>query len=140
MLGIHRRIYRNLEMPALRTLIKNIATQGLAALGSRASIAEIVKPHLIGDQKVRVGSHPTRAHVIRVKVRIEEIPDNDLSRLKATLQATGTIPAGHQIIVEDGVDTVPTWAQWEAAAGTSWADLEARAPRWTNADVLGSPD
>lgn len=140
MLGIHRRIYRNLEYPDLRALIRNTASQGLAAMGSRAGIAEIVRPFLTGEQKVSVGPHPSLKHVIRVKVRVDEIPDKDLARLAATLQTTGTIPAGHQIIVEDGVDTVPTWAQWEAAAGTTWAELEARAPRWTDADILGSPD
>ena len=140
MLGIHRRIYRNLEYPDLRALIMNTSAHGLAAIGSRAGIAEIVKPHLTGEQKVSVGPHPTLKHVIRVKVRIDEIPDKNLARLAETLQLTGTIPAGHQIVVEDGVDTTPTWGQWEAAAGTTWADLEARAPRWSDLDILGSPD
>lgn len=139
MLGIHRRIYRNMERPALRALIINTAANGLAALGSRASITEIVATHLIGDRKTSVGPHPTLKHVILVKVRIDEIPDKDLLRLQAELQGSGMMPAGHQIIVEDGVDATPTWAEWEAAAGTSWSELESRAPRWTDADILGTP-
>lgn len=134
MLGVPRRIYQNLDAPELRQVLKNTAAQGLTAVGSRASLEEVAKSFLLGEKNCNIIPHPDKPHTLVVRVRIGEVPGGDLAALGAQLRATGVVPAGHLIEVAEGV---PTWNQWEAAAGSTWVELESRAPRWNAYDELG---
>ncbi|WP_426734335.1 hypothetical protein [Glutamicibacter sp. 2E12] len=134
MAGINRNVYRILPPADLRELIKNTQENGLAGLGSRKAIAGIVRPWLSGDKTVLVSPHPAKPHTILIRVNFTEVPNNDLSALAANIRRTRVIPAGHVIEI---VELVATWDQWEAAAGSTWGELEAKAKRWGEQDTLG---
>ncbi|MGV2855449.1 hypothetical protein ACNPON_17865 [Glutamicibacter sp. AGC13] len=134
MAGINRNVYRILPPADLRELIKNTQANGLAGLGSRKAIAGIVRPWLSGDKTVLVSPHPARPHTILIRVNFTEVPNNDFSALAANIRRTRVIPAGHVIEI---VELVATWDQWEAAAGSIWSELEAKAKRWGEQDTLG---
>ncbi|MGP4995567.1 hypothetical protein [Glutamicibacter ardleyensis] len=134
MMGIHRNVYGVLSNEALRDLLKRTAAHGLAAIGSRSSLQEVFKSFLTGDQTCNVVPHPTEPHTIRVRVVLDEVPGGDLAALGEKLRASGTVPAGHVIQVVEGI---PTWDQWESAAGTTWNDYEANASTWSESDTLG---
>lgn len=136
MAGIHRNVYQRLELADLRALITATVARGLTALGSRASLSDVVRPYLSGDKYCIVSPHPTKAHTIVIRVKFTEVPGNDLPALADNIRATGIIPAGHVIEL---AEAAVTWDQWEAAAGTSWNELEAQAPRWAEFDIIGLP-
>lgn len=134
MMGIHRNVYGVLTNKALRGLLKRTAANGLAAIGSRSSLQEIFKSFLTGEQTCNVVPHPTEPHTIRVRVVLDEVPGGNLAALGEKLRASGTVPAGHLIQVVEGI---PTWDQWESAAGATWNDYEANASTWSESDTLG---
>lgn len=134
MAGINRNVYRILPADDLRELIKSTQSRGLAALGSRSAIADIVRPYLSGEKLCLVGPHPTKPHTIVISVNFTEVPNNDLPKLAENIRKTRVIPAGHVIEI---TEMLASWDAWEAAAGSTWAELEAKAKRWGEQDTLG---
>jgi len=134
MAGLNRNVYRILPLADLRALIKTTKQNGLAALGSRTAIADIVRPYLSGEKLCLVGPHPYKEHTILIRVNFTEVPNNDLAALAANIRRTRVIPAGHVIEI---TEMLGSWNEWEAAAGSTWNDLESKVTKWGEQDTLG---
>lgn len=118
----------------LRQLLVDLTVTGRTSTGTRASIAEVAKRFLTGSKQVSVRPSTTAAHTIIVLVRASEVPGADLAGMAASIRATGVIPAGHDLQV---VPADPSWDTWSAAAGTTWNELQVKAPTWQESDSLG---
>lgn len=117
----------------LRQHIKTLVSVGRSALGTRASIEEMVYTLFGAESWAR--PHPTLAHTIVVYMREVDLPEEGRSEIvQARLKRAGVLPAGHQLIVESAA---VTWDSWEEAAGVTWAEKESRLPRWVDSDSAG---
>ena len=90
----------------------------------------------LGDQVIATAeAHAfTAAHTLIVLVRPDEVPQADVPAFQTFLNTSGAAPAGHQILA---VPAAPTWAQWQAHVGDTWATMHARAPRWVDHHSAG---
>jgi len=139
MMGVSKTI-RDQTAPELRAYLVDLATNGRPASGTRRDIANAARQFLTGAKQTVMVTHPTRQHSLVMLVRAEELPGADvdttaaLAALVAGVRSTGVVPAGHELTAQI---VAPTWDDWEAAAGVTWADREAAARTWTEADSLG---
>ncbi|QIN94361.1 minor tail protein [Arthrobacter phage Abba] len=119
----------------LRNYLADLTLTGRPAVGTRAAIAEVARRYLTGDRQVGVMPSATTPHTIVLLVRATEVPNGgDLAAFAATIKAAGVVPAGHNLIA---VNAVPTWDEWQAAAGATWDELEAKVRVWNDSDALG---
>ena len=125
---------RELTDAEVRQFLVDLAEQGRPATGTRSHIGNTVKQFLNGDRRVAVVPSKSRPHSLILILREDEVPNADLPALIAKVRATGVIPAGHELTASTAV---PTWDQWEAAAGVTWDDREDAARTWSEADSLG---
>jgi hypothetical protein len=127
---------RALPPEQLRTYLQNMAADGRPAAGTRQSIITAAKQHLIGDGQalIQPATAATPAHTIIMLVRADQVPGGDLPALVAKIRAAGVIPAGHVLTARMAVSE---WDEWEAEAGTTWAEVESNTKTWAAADSLG---
>lgn len=139
MMGVSAKI-RNTTPDQLRAYLVDLAVNGRPASGTRRDIANAARQFLTGSKQTIMVPHPTRQHSLVMLVREEELPGADvdapaaLAALVAGVRATGVVPAGHELTAQI---VAPTWDDWEAAAGVTWAEVESNARTWTEADSLG---
>lgn len=134
MLGVDE-TQRARALPDLRNYLLDLNTTGRPAVGTRAAISEVARRYLTGDKQVGVMPSSTTPFTIVLLVRATEVPGGgDLAAFAETIKAAGVVPAGHNLIA---VNAVPTWDEWEAAAGVTWDEVEGKARTWNDADALG---
>lgn len=124
--------YRSLPPAKLRPYLVDVLA-GQAPAGSRQAIVNAARTFLTGDRQATVitGSAP---FTLLLLVRSTEVPGEDVNALTARIVASGVVPAGH-VLVAKPAD--PSWDAWSAAAGTTWADKEARIRTWVESDAAG---
>jgi hypothetical protein len=131
---------RNQSPADLRAYLVDLAESGRPASGTRRDMTNAARKFLTGNRQATVVPSPTKLHSLVMLVREDELPGADvdqpaaLAALVASVRATGTVPAGHELTAQIAS---PTWDQWEAAAGATWTTREAAARTWTEADSLG---
>lgn len=131
---------RNQSPADLRAYLVDLAENGRPASGTRRDMTNAARKFLIGAKQATVIPSPTKLHSLVMLVREDELPGADvdqpaaLAALVASVRATGTVPAGHELTAQIAS---PTWDQWETAAGATWTTREAVARTWTEADSLG---
>jgi len=127
---------RALPTPDLRAYLQNLADDGRPAAGTRQSIITAAKQYLLDDGQAIIlpASSTTPAHTIIMLVRADQVPGGSLSALVAKIRAAGVIPAGHNLVARMAVSE---WDAWEAAAGTTWDEVQANTKTWAQADSLG---
>ena len=131
---------RNQSADDLRAYLVDLAENGRPASGTRRDMTNAARKFLTGAKQATVIPSPTKLHSLVMLVREDELPGADvdqaaaLAALVASVRATGTVPAGHELTAQIAS---PTWDQWEAAAGATWTTREAAARTWTEADSLG---
>lgn len=139
LMGISAKI-RNQPSAELREYLVDLAVNGRPSSGTRRDITNAARKFLTGAKQATAVPSPTKQHSIVMLVREDELPGADvdataaLAALVAGVRSTGVMPAGHELTAQL---SNPSWDDWEAAAGTTWADREAVARTWTEADSLG---
>ncbi|MFT4471947.1 hypothetical protein ACMX2H_18750 [Arthrobacter sulfonylureivorans] len=127
---------RKRPVEELREYLTNMLASGRSATGTRQGIADAAKGFLTGDRQVSVAASKTKKHTLVLLVRADEVPGGaaGLPALAKVVQDAGVIPAGHVLVAQIAT---ATWDDWMAAAGETWAEREAAAKTWTQADSLG---
>ncbi|MGQ3384547.1 hypothetical protein [Glutamicibacter sp. TV12E] len=127
----------NSDRFTLRTFLKEMLQGKRRALGSRQHLFDMITSLQMPDKRqgrISIQPHPSDPWTIRIYVAKEDFPGQDLAWLGRKLRETRMLPAGHVLEIMDGL---PTWDQWEAAVGATWDDLESKATKWSEMDVLG---
>jgi hypothetical protein len=131
---------RNQSAAELRAYLVDLAENGRPASGTRRDMTNAARKFLTGAKQATVVPSPSKLHSLVMLVREDELPgasvdlEAALAALVASVRATGTVPAGHELTAQI---SAPTWDQWETAAGPDWSTREAVARTWTEADSLG---
>jgi hypothetical protein len=128
------KVVRDQTPAQLRAYLVDLAVNGRPASGTRRDIANAARAFLTGTKQTIMVPHPTRLHSLVMLVKADEVPGGNLAAVVDGVRAAGVVPAGHELTAQTAS---ATWDQWEAAAGITWAEVEAVARTWTEADSLG---
>lgn len=134
MMGVPSILRGQLDNSRLREYMADMTTSGRKGTGTLTAISEAARAFLTGNRMVEVIKHETLPHTLVILVKADEVPGGNLQGIIDTVRAAGVMPAGHDLIARDAI---ATWDAWEAAAGTTWTDVEEAAPTWVRADSLG---
>ena len=118
----------------LREFVESHVDGGTNNVGTRQHIRAMVRPYLHRGAQVVVRASTRNVNTLVIMADPDDVPDADYQLLMRRVRASGAVPAGHALVVQD---LRATWDEWESAAGDTWEEKERNIQTWEQSDRAG---